>query len=303
MVLPPTPVGERKLTALHLNNMNDNNNNALPGNKKKNNKKKSIPMTNGIESHNSKSSHRTYETIEELRARLTKNYREAKKQREKYLNIGANKTSKSPDTSINGYRSKTQQQKIFKNYKLKQEDNIPKERTNTTVSFAVDDDAALTSSSASRSISFAEELSNALQRQGQIVSSATVTNTPIDDASVSITSNKSLQNTTTSEIFYNPSREAVENPIVEAHEVEHKIRENDESVPPNKEGNICRKNSIKNLLKRSDSKNEKNEKRKNSLKPLGKSEIITQEDVENVLENQHSKRDSVYKVKTVSFKS
>ena len=107
----------------------------------------------------SEESHRTFETIEELRERLRKNYIEAKKQREKYLNLSPNK-AKSEDSSLNGYRSKTQKQPVFKNYKQK---NDATPRVNGVVKFSNDPKNPET---------FAAELSSALKKNNEKISNA-----------------------------------------------------------------------------------------------------------------------------------
>ena len=103
MEFPPTPVGERKLSPSPAKN------------KKKLKKLTSLDMD---DSNNT--SHRNYETIEQLRVRLKQNYNEAKRQREKYLNLSPSR-KKEADKSLNGFRSKTQHQPVFKNYKQKSE--------------------------------------------------------------------------------------------------------------------------------------------------------------------------------------
>lgn len=105
---PPTPEAERK-----------NNNNVNTKNKKNKNKKaSSTDLTTN--------DHRNYETLEELRGRLYKNYNEAKVQREKYLNINSVKTKEEiAQKSINGYRNKKKiGQNIHKNYKTTQDGDL-----------------------------------------------------------------------------------------------------------------------------------------------------------------------------------
>ena len=111
MEFPPTPVGERKLSPSPAKN----------GKNKKLKKMSSIDIDDN--------SHRNYETIEQLRSRLKQNYNDAKRQREKYLNLSRKKESVK---SLNGFRSKTQQQPVFKNYKQKAE---PEPKTNNVVTF------------------------------------------------------------------------------------------------------------------------------------------------------------------------
>lgn len=115
MEFPPTPVGERKLSPSPAKNT------------KKKLKKMSSTDLDGVENN----SHRNYETIEQLRGRLKQNYVEAKRQREKYLNLSPSRL-KDAGKSLNGHRSKTQQQPVFKNYKQKSE---KKPKTNGVVTF------------------------------------------------------------------------------------------------------------------------------------------------------------------------
>ena len=118
MEFPPTPVGERKLSPSPVKN------------KKKLKKLTSLDMD---DSNNT--SHRNYETIEQLRVRLKQNYNEAKRQREKYLNLSPSR-KKEADKSLNGFRSKTQHQPVFKNYKQKSE---VRPKTNNVVTFHNED--------------------------------------------------------------------------------------------------------------------------------------------------------------------
>lgn len=337
MVFPVTPLGERKLIALQ-NKINDSNNNDL-NLIFKSNPKKSARRVNMATDEKNKPTHRSYETIDELRVRLMKNYKEAKKQREKYLNI--NKAKTNPDSCINGYRSKPNQQPVFKNYKMKlgEDGNRLKPRGHnggTSVTFA--DTEQPSSSNCKNSISFAEELSDAIQKQSDVIApvleNSTSYSTPVanDDSSDSVkmvTNNASAtidDNVKSAQIKTTPSTTTTasstpmtsQSPITSPTVTKQTSRIVDSVIPlrsisftpPEVESRIIltpspTKSSMKNILKRSDSssKNDKSVKRKTSIKKKSVDRTeVTQEDVESVLTNQHS-RDSLFQVAAILYLS
>lgn len=273
MEFPETPVGERKL---------------LPSPAKANQQKKIKRMSTIDQDENS---HRTYETIEELRSRLKQGYHEAKKQREKYLNLSPNKQNEN-DKCINGYRSKTRQQPVFKNYK--QITEIPA-KTNGVVKFSNQVKASSPNGDSNvidNSDSFAAELSNALKRTNDNNSEETVNRSPSGySLKSSLKSSSGVSTGSIDDPKYESSSlsngsmsSSHETPVKSVGNATPKSNHKTSKDP----GNLSRKNSFKNLMKRSDSKNSMG--RRESLKNNKKSPEITRNDIDNVVENQYSKQ-------------
>ena len=268
MEFPPTPVGERKLFASP---------------KQQNQKNRRM---NSISDLDENSTHRTFETIEELRVRLIQSYSDTKRQREKYLNITA-ATSKNlnKDKNINGYRSKTQQQPVFQNYKRKTEVAA---KTNGIVKFSNQQQKSTpTSNGVSNDSSdhFAVELSNALQRTNNTRNhhqQPIVIETTYSPSNQSVKSNfkkssSGVPSECNDEISYGITNTSGQGTPRVSAEVSSPGRRTPKGDTPT---SLSRKNSLKNLMKRSDSRN-------SMRKESRKSPEITRTDIENVVENQN----------------
>lgn len=267
MEFPPTPVGERKLFA----------------SPKQHNQKKRIMNLD------ENSSHRTFETIEELRVRLIQSYSDTKRQREKYLNVSvATSRQLSEDKNINGYRSRTQQQPVFQNYKQKTEVAT---KTNGIVKFSNQQQHYTTNGVASDSTDhFAVELSNALQRtnnahnhrhqQPIVIETTYAPRTPRSPSNQSVKgtlkkSTSEISSEYNDEISYGTMNTSGTPRLSSDVSSPGRRTPKDETTT-----NLSRKNSLKNLMKRSDSRN-------SMRKETRKSPEITRTDIENVVENQN----------------
>uniref|UniRef100_A0A7M6DQN1 Uncharacterized protein n=1 Tax=Clytia hemisphaerica TaxID=252671 RepID=A0A7M6DQN1_9CNID len=289
MEFPPTPIGERKLSP-------------APG--KSHFSTKQLPKR--MASQDLDDSHRSYETIEQLRARLKQNYLEAKRQREKYLNLSPTR-KKDSAKNLNGYRSKTQQQPVFKNYKQKSE---VQERTNGVVKFdnQLSVNGVRTNSPNDQSTS---ELSQALSNKKTTSDREIIPTVYLGDQSnlKSRDSTSNLNGFSKQESFdqhRSPPPKTSEKPqgyktnnasksTVKSPKQMHQMsRDNsiDLDRPSNQNPgstNLTRKNSLKNLVKRSDS-------RSSIKKDIKRSPEINHNDIDNVLTN-HNINDDISKKK------